>query len=229
MKSASPAEQLNAQVRSGKLNMNLNKLWNRALLLAVITVFYNIIEGLVSVYFGFTDETLSLFGFGLDSFVEVISGLGVWHMIIRIKKNNEQKDSFEKKALIITGLSFYLLTIGLIITAIYNFYNNNKPATTSWGIIISLISIFTMLLLVTVKLNVGKKLNSAAIIADANCTKTCVYLSIILLLSSVLFEIFKIGFIDSIGALGIAYYAFKEGKESIEKSKGNNCCCNTKT
>jgi divalent metal cation (Fe/Co/Zn/Cd) transporter len=204
--------------------MDTNSLWNRALSLAIITVFYNIVEGLVSVYFGFADETLSLFGFGLDSFVEVISGLGVWHMIRRIKNNNDQKDSFEKIALRITGVSFYILTFGLIVTAIYNFYNNNRPITTLWGIIISLISILTMIFLMIAKLNIGKKLNSEAIIADANCTKTCLYLSVILLSSSLLFEIFRIGFVDSIGALGIAYYAFKEGKESIEKSKGNSCC-----
>jgi divalent metal cation (Fe/Co/Zn/Cd) transporter len=205
--------------------MNINKLWERALLLAVITVFYNIVEGLVSVYFGFSDESLSLFGFGLDSFVEVVSGVGVWHMIIRVKDNNDQKDAFEKIALRITGLSFYILTFGLIMTAIYNTYNNNKPTTTVWGVIISIISIFTMIFLTRAKLNVGKKLNSDAIIADANCTKTCVYLSIVLLLSSILYEIFRIGYIDSIGALGIAYYSFKEGKESMEKSSGKNCNC----
>jgi divalent metal cation (Fe/Co/Zn/Cd) transporter len=205
--------------------MNINKLWERALLLSVITVFYNIIEGLVSVYFGYTDETLSLFGFGLDSFVEVVSGIGVWHMIIRIKNNNDQKDAFEKIALKITGLSFYTLTFGLIVTAIYNTYSNNKPITTIWGVIISLISIITMIFLTRAKLSAGKKLNSDAIIADANCTKTCVYLSIVLLLSSILYEIFRIGYIDSMGTLGIAYYAFKEGKESMEKSNGKNCNC----
>jgi len=70
------------------------------------------------------------------------------------------------------------------------------------------------------KLSIGKKIKSEAIIADAKCTRTCVYLSVILLISSVLYQIFKIGYIDSIGALGIAYYAFKEGKESMDKSKG---------
>lgn len=64
--------------------MDTKKLWNAALILAVITVFYNLLEGLVSIYFGVADETLSLFGFGLDSFIEVISGIGVWHMITRI-------------------------------------------------------------------------------------------------------------------------------------------------
>ncbi|PJA99290.1 MAG: hypothetical protein CO127_10930, partial [Ignavibacteria bacterium CG_4_9_14_3_um_filter_36_18] len=66
-------------------------------------------------------------------------------------------------------------------------------------------------------------------IADANCTRTCFYLSFILLAASLIYEMTGIGYIDAIGSLGIAYYAFKEGKESFGKSKQssvdvcNNC------
>jgi len=77
-----------------------------------------------------------------------------------------------------------------------------------------------MLVLMTAKMRVGRKLGSDAIIEDAKCTRTCVYLSLVLLVSSVLFEILKIGYIDSIGALGIAWYALMEGRESMEKSRG---------
>jgi divalent metal cation (Fe/Co/Zn/Cd) transporter len=201
--------------------MNNKKLWNIVLLLAVITVFYNFIEGLVSVFFGITDETLALFGFGIDSFIEVLSGIGIWHMVIRIKSNKgENIDAFQKTALKITGTSFYILAVGLLLTVAYNVYTGHKPETTFWGIVISSISILTMILLTKFKLNIGRKLDSNAVIADANCTKTCVYLSVLLLTSSILYEIFKIGYIDSIGALGIAFYAFKEGREAVEKSKG---------
>jgi hypothetical protein len=51
--------------------------YRRAYVLALITVLYNIIEGLVSTALGADDETLALFGFGLDSFIESISGFGV--------------------------------------------------------------------------------------------------------------------------------------------------------
>jgi len=205
----------------------LKKLWNIALELAVVTVFYNIVEGLVSVFFGISDETLSLFGFGLDSFIEVMSGIGIWHMIVRVMKRGdlgENRDAFEKNALRITGISFYVLTAGLILTVIYNVVTGHKPQTTFWGIVISSISILTMIILMLAKLNVGRKLDSDAIIADAHCTRTCVYLSVILLLASVLYEIFKIGYIDSMGAIGIAYYAFREGKEAMDKAKGKECC-----
>jgi len=48
---------------------NNDSVWKIALMLSVITVFYNIVEGLFSVILGHADNTLSLFGFGLDSFV----------------------------------------------------------------------------------------------------------------------------------------------------------------
>lgn len=201
-------------------------LYKVAGVLALITIFYNLIEGGVSVFFGFEDETLSLFGFGVDSFVEVISGIGVWHMLRRIKQNRDTtKDEFEITALKITGTAFYILTAGLAITAVLNFVGGHEPETTFWGIVISVISIFTMWLLIQQKLKVGKALDSSAIIADANCTKACLYLSVILLISSAGYELTGFGGLDSIGAVLIGYFAFKEGRESFEKAKGKSCSC----
>lgn len=196
--------------------------------LSLLTIFYNIAEGLISVALGYEDETLSLFGFGVDSFVEVFSGIGIWHMLNRIKRNRDEKrDDFEKTALKITGTGFYVLTASLIITSIYNLIINHKPETTFWGIVISVISIITMSLLIKYKLIAGRAINSAALIADANCTKTCLYLSVVLLVSSIGYELTGFGGIDSLGALVIAYFAFKEGREAFEKVKsGKNCGCN---
>jgi divalent metal cation (Fe/Co/Zn/Cd) transporter len=205
---------------------SFNHLISFALVLSLITIFYNTAEGLFSVLFGMSDETLALFGFGLDSFVEVISGIGILHMIIRMKRNPvSERDGFERTALKITGFSFYLLSTGLILASLLLIINNVKPETTIVGIIISLISILTMYALLHYKLKIGKALNSDAIIADANCTKTCFYLSFILLASSLSYEVFKIGYLDIAGSLGISYFAFKEGKEAIDKSKSTNLFC----
>ncbi len=201
-------------------------LYKYAVILAFITVFYNLAEGLISVYFGIQDETISLFGFGVDSFVEVISGIGIWHMLIRIKNKGEERDEFEKTALRITGTAFYILVAGLVASAIFNIYINHKPETTFWGIVISLISIITMSALIFFKIKVGKALNSKALITDANCTKTCLYLSVILLAASVGYELTGLGGIDSAGAFFIAYFSYKEGKEAFEKARtGKDCEC----
>ncbi len=204
----------------------MEKQINKALVLAIITIVYNIIEGVVSIFFGLEDETLALFGFGADSFVEVISGIGILHMIIRMKNSKvDQRDKFERTALKITGFSFYLLTFGLVIGSALNIIKDVKPETTLVGIVVSVISIFTMYYLMNAKLKVGKELNSDAIIADANCTKTCFYLSFLLLASSGLYELFQIAYIDIAGSLGIAYFAFKEGKEAFEKAKSETLSC----
>jgi divalent metal cation (Fe/Co/Zn/Cd) transporter len=207
-------------------NVNKDKALKLAFVLSLITIFYNIAEGLFSVFFGATDDTLALLGFGIDSFVEVISGIGIAHMLIRMKISEvDQRDKFERQALKITGYSFYLLTLGLIAGAIINIVKHTNPETTMAGIIISSISILTMYFLMMSKLRAGKKLNSDAIIADAHCTRTCLYLSFILLASSLLYEIFKIPYIDLAGSLGIAWFAFTEGRESLEKSRSESLSC----
>ena len=202
------------------------KLIKTALVLSIITIVYNVAEGIVSILFGLKDQTLALSGFGVDSFVEVISGIGILHMILRIKNSaSEDRDKFEATALRITGIGFYILTAGLIIGSTINIIEQNKPSTTFVGIIISFISIFTMYFLMKAKLRVGHELKSDAIIEDAHCTKTCFNLSIVLLLSSLLYEISSIGYFDILGSLGIAYYSFMEGKESLEKAKNNELHC----
>ena len=211
-----------------KLEKKNEVLYRWAYVLALITIFYNVLEGVVSVFFGIEGETLVLLGFGIDSFVEVISGIGIWHMIRRIRRNNnETYDKFERDALKVTGTAFYILTAGLIVTASINLYMGHKPETTLWGIIISLVSILTMWLLLHYKIKAGRQLNSQAILADANCTKACMYLSVVLFLSSLGYELTGIGGLDSIGAIAIAGLSFREGREAFEKAKGNTCSCSS--
>ncbi len=200
--------------------------WQFALWLAIFTVFYNIAEGLISIFFGISDEALTLFGFGVDSFIEVMSGAGILAMVIRIRQNpNTSRTRFEITALRVTGTAFYLLVLGLGATAIYNFFTGHKPATTLPGLIISIISIAMMWLLVTGKRRVGRALNSTPILADANCTMVCIYMSIVLLASSLIYKLTGFGFIDSIGALGLIYFSVKEGREAFDKANGLECDC----
>lgn len=82
-----------------------------------------------------------------------------------------------------------------------------------------------MVWLMNAKKNVGKKLDSDPIIADANCTKVCVYMSLVLLVSSLVYELTGFAYADAIGAAGLAYFSISEGKEAFEKVKGRECEC----
>lgn len=200
--------------------------YKQAYLLSLFTIFYNILEGIISMVIGYSDETLSLFGFGADSFIEVMSGIGIAIMILRIKRNPESsKSRFEMTALKITGTAFYLLATGLSAGIVLNIVNHNKPETTLWGVIISLVSIIVMIWLMNAKKNIGAKLNSQAIIADANCTKICVYMSLVLLIASLVYELTGFAYADAIGAAGLVYFSISEGKESFEKAEGKDCNC----
>lgn len=217
----------NISPQSVLTKIETDSLFKLAFALAVFTIVYNVVEGVVSTYLGFEDESLALFGFGVDSFIEVISGLGIAHMVLRIRQNPlSRRDDFERHALRITGFAFYALTAGLVITSTYNLWTGHTPVTTFWGVVISLISIAVMWALVYGKIRVGRQLNSDAILADAACTKVCIYMSVILLASSGLYELTGIGYIDSIGTLGLAWFSLKEGRECFEKaSSDKNCSC----
>ncbi|MFN3840071.1 MAG: cation transporter [Cyclobacteriaceae bacterium] len=201
------------------------KLYGIALALAVFTILYNFAEGSIATWFGYEDETLTLFGFGVDSFIEMISGIGIMHLVLRIRHHpNANRDSFERTALRITGTAFYLLVIGLVAGAALAIYLGKKPETTFWGVIISTISIIVMLGLIYGKRYTGNRLKSEAILADANCTLVCVYMSVILLVSSGLYELTGLPYIDAAGTLGLAWFSYKEGKECFEKAASDRYC-----
>lgn len=218
--------------------MNDNKVnyYNLAIALAAVTVFYNLLEGLVSVFLGAKDDALTLLGFGVDSFAEVISGIGVWHMSVNLKRAGmsvtaavSTMDDFEVRSLRITGFAYYLLAAGLSVSSAINLYKGHKPVTAFWGIVVSIVSIVSMWVLIHYKIKLGMEMGtktgnvagSQAIIADAHCSRTCLYLSVVLLTASLGYELTGYGGMDSIGGLAIAYLSLKEGRECFNKAGGS--------
>lgn len=197
----------------------LRKYWGYATTLAVFTVVFNLIEGSVSVFFGIQDETISLLGFGMDSFVETISAVGIAHMVFRIRKEGvKSRDKFERQALLITGWGFFALSLFLVVSAAVNIFHGKEPESTTAGVIIALISIALMGLLIYAKNIVGRRLNSPPILADARCNLVCMYMSGVLLVASATYALFSIPYIDALGALGLAWFSWSEGKEALEKA-----------
>jgi divalent metal cation (Fe/Co/Zn/Cd) transporter len=196
------------------------KLWKRAFWLAMFTIVFNIAEGVVSIWFGISDDMLTLAGFGADSFIETISAASVAVMITRIMKNKDaSKSRFEITALKITGWCFYVLAVILAMGAVINLVQGNKPESTFAGIIISLISIASMLGLIIAKRKLGIRLSCQPLIADANCNLVCVYMSVVLLLSAIAYELFHLGWIDVVGTAGIIYFSISEGREAFEQAE----------
>jgi divalent metal cation (Fe/Co/Zn/Cd) transporter len=215
-----------SEARGNKTEVaTVKHLYRIAFALALITILCSSVEALVSTYFGYEDESLTLFGFGADSLIEVVSGFGIAHMILRIQRHPESKrNDFERTALQITGYAFYVLVIGLVTSSIYNLWTGHKPSTTIAGIVIAVLSMATMWALIHEKIGVGQQLNSDAILADAECTRVCIYMSLVLLAASGIYEFTKIAFVDSMGSFGLAYFSFREGQECFAKARSNKLC-----
>ena len=81
-----------------------------------------------------------------------------------------------------------------------------------------------MIWLVIAKTRIGKNLNSEPIISDANCSRVCIYMSLVLLVSSLIYELTGFTYADSVGALGLMHFSIKEGKDAFDKAKGKVCC-----
>lgn len=186
--------------------------------LSLITIFYNIIEGMVSIYFGIEDGSVSLLGFGLDSFVEVASAI-----IVLLKLRNENPDlnlAHERKATFYIGLLFVVLSISVTGNAGYELVNRHHPETTIAGVIVSVLSLSFMFFLWRKKAEVGFKMNSSTVMADAHCSLACIKLSVILFFGSVIYWIAPgLWWIDSSAALVLGVLIFKEGYELIQNSR----------
>lgn len=199
--------------------------YRRILILSWFTILYNIAEGIISIIIGEKENTITLMGFGWDSLIECISAIGITHLIYRMKHGDSQeKDTFERNALRITGTCFYLLAFGLVAGAILQCIRP-LASDVSWkGSIIALLSISTMWLLIRLKEKEADRLSSEAIRADAACARVCIYMSVILLISSMLFRLTGLHYIDAIGSLILSWFCFKEGRECFQKAKGNHSC-----
>lgn len=203
------------------------KYFRYALWLAWFTIAYNLAEGLLAVYFGYSNEALTLFGFGLDSFVEVISALGVLQMVQRIKAHpHSSRGVFERRALRITAGCFFALAAVLAASAGISLYAGHQPESTRAGLIISGLSLLIMWALIAAKTRVGKQLGSEAIVADARCNLVCLYMSLVLLVSSALYAWVGFAYADALGALALVYFSVQEGREALAKARGTlDCGC----
>lgn len=199
-----------------------------ALGLSVFTIVYNVAEGLVSTWLGFRDETLALFGFGVDSFIEVISGVGIAYLVLRLRRTGADagRAAAERTALRVTGYGFYALVAGLVGSAALSVWTGHRPETTRPGVVIALVSIAVMGALVVAKERVGRQLNSPALRADAHCTRVCLYMSGVLLAASGLYALTGWPYWDALGSVGLALFSYREGRESLENATtGAVCAC----
>src|SRR3954466_2513291 len=193
------------------------ELGRRAQLLAGASVAYNVVEAIIAVSAGIAAGSVALVGFGLDSVVEVSSGLIIlWQFRHRLPESREQQ------ALRLMAWAFFGLAAYVTFESVRDlFFSTSEPATSPVGIGLAIASLVIMPFLSWAQRRTGRALGSNAVVADSTQTLLCTYLSAVLLVGLVLNATLGWGWADPIAGLVIAAVAIREG---IEAWKGEGCC-----
>jgi cation diffusion facilitator family transporter len=194
--------------------MNTDRLYKKGLYLEYFSITYNVVEAAVSIIFGSFANSIALIGFGLDSIVEMLSGLIlIWRLRQHGKISAETEERIEKKATRFVALTFFILGAYILFESVKKMVTVEIPEPSLPGIIIALASIIIMPLLMWQKYKIGKQINSRALVADSKETLACGFLSVALLLG--LGANYQFGFwqADPIAGLIIVVFLFREGWE----------------
>jgi divalent metal cation (Fe/Co/Zn/Cd) transporter len=192
------------------------RLGRRAQLLAGVSVTYNVVEAMIAIAAGLAAGSVALIGFGLDSVVEVSSGL-----IILWQFRHRMPDSRERRALRLMALSFFALAAYVTFESVRALFSGGQPDSSPVGIGLAIASLVIMPFLSWAQRRTGRALGSQAVVADSTQTLLCTYLSAVLLVGLVLNATLGWGWADPIAGLVIAAVAVREG---VEAWKGEGCC-----
>jgi len=188
--------------------------------LEYFTIVWNSLEGLVAVVAGGIAGSISLVGFGIDSFIEVTSGATLlWRMSVDSDEHRRERN--ERLSIRIVGACFIALAIYVAYEAIVDLIGRKAPAHSIAGIILAGVSLVVMPILSRAKKRVATELGSAAMKADAKQTDFCVYLSLILLAGLLLNTTLGWWWADPVAALVMVPIIAKEGVEGV---RGDPCC-----
>ena len=189
--------------------------------LEYFTIVWNLLEGLVAVIAGVMAGSISLVGFGIDSFIEVTSGGALlWRMSVDADSDN--RDRNEGLSLRIVGFCFLALAAYVTVESVSDLWNRKAPDHSIAGIVLASASLIVMPLLSRAKKRVGADLGSRAMNADAKQTDFCFYLSAILLVGLVVNATFGWWWADPVSALVMVPIILKEGWQNI---RGETCAC----
>ena len=197
------------------------RLGRRAQLLAGASVTYNIVEAIIAVAAGIAAGSVALIGFGLDSVVEVSSGL-----IILWQFRHRLPESRERQALRLMASSFFALAAYVTFESVRALFFSGEPEASPVGIALAIASLIIMPFLSWAQRRTGRALGSNAVVADSTQTLLCTYLSAVLLVGLVLNATLGWGWADPVAGLVIAAVAVREG---VEAWKGKGCCAPVRT
>lgn len=196
----------------------------KALYLSYFTVGYNLLEGIVSVLAGQLAGSIALLGFGLDSFVECLSGgIMIWRFRKHSELSHDEEEKIEAKATKIVAYTFFVLAAYVLFESLKKLFYREITEPSLIGIIIAIASIIVMPTLFLLKYRIGKSIASSSLVADSKQTLACVFLSFALLIGLGLNYSYGIWWADPVVGLLIVAYLIREGYNTLKEEKLCSC------
>lgn len=192
-----------------------------AIRLSWFTIGYNLIEGAVSIGFGISEGSIALAGFGVDSLIEVTSAfLVLWRFRGESGLGERMELERERRATLGVGLLFLFLAVLTAFGGAAQVWEQAHPETTLPGLIVSAVSLSFMFYLWRAKRRVAISLDSSTVMADANCSRACIQLSVVLFAGSLLFLLIpSLWWADAVAALGLSILIAREGVETVRAAR----------
>jgi divalent metal cation (Fe/Co/Zn/Cd) transporter len=174
------------------------------------------VEGILYIFAGGLSGSIALVGFGLDSFVESLSGgIMIWRFRKAGNLSEEEEEKIERKAAKFVGYSFFGLGAYVLYESAKKLYFREPADPSLFGILIAVASIIVMPVLFYMKFRTGKALGSRSLVADSKETLACTFLSGALLIGLVLNYFFALWQADPLVGLVIVIFLFREGYETL--------------
>jgi len=217
-----PGIRVTCYARSMAEVLDRREIAQRGKRLEYFTIAWNSLEGLVAVVAGAIAGSISLIGFGVDTFIEVTSGAALlWRM--SADADEQKRERAERLALRIVGACFVALAVYIAYEAATDLIGRKSPEHSIAGIALACASLVVMPLLSRAKRRVGAHLGSVAMNADARQTEFCTYLSAILLGGLLLNAAFDLWWADPLSALVMVPIIAKEGVDSLSGKACDDC------
>lgn len=194
-------------------------LGRRAQLLALASVVYNLLEAVVALVAGTLSGSVALVAFGLDSLIEVSSGVIVlWQFRAPVPEERE------RLALRMMAVGFFALAAYVGVESVRHLLGDGEAGTSTVGIVLAAVSLVVMPFLSWAQRRTGRELHSGSVVADSTQTLLCTYLSAVLLVGLLINQFLGWTWADPVAGLVIAAVAAREG---VEAWRGENCGCDS--
>jgi len=193
---------------------------HRGLGLEYFTVSWNALEAVVALVSGAVAGSVALIAFGLDSIIEVSSGvILLWRL--HADHNEARREAVERRALRLVGISLLALAAYVAGDSVLTLVRKDSPERSLPGIVLAVASLVAMPLLARSKRRVASTLGSSALHADSRQTDICAYLSGILLLGLLLNAGLGWWWADPVAGLAMTPLIAFEGVQAV---RGKTCC-----